>query len=255
MSRDGLHRVVIHWTAGDHTPNNTDRNAYHEIVDGNGDIHAGRHSFSANAAGRGRLRLGQYAAHVGRMNTGSIGIAIAGMRRAQERPFSPGPSPITQKQVTAMARRVAEICVEYDIPLTRETVLTHAEVEPTLGVRQNGKWDITWLPGMARVGDAVEVGDRIREEIRRHLASNVRREPRRCLAGSRTVKGGTVATAGTVGTAALEPIAEVLTDVNDMATGFGITLTTVQYMLIAITLLGLAWMIYARIDDWRREKR
>jgi len=44
-------------------------------------------------------------------------------------------------------------------------VLTHAEVQPTLGVRQRGKWDITWLPGMEAPGDPIDVGDVLRAKI------------------------------------------------------------------------------------------
>ncbi len=29
--------------------------------------------------------------------------------------------------------------------------LSHAEVQPTLGIRQNAKWDISWLPGMDKL--------------------------------------------------------------------------------------------------------
>lgn len=49
--------------------------------------------------------------------------------------------------------------------MTRRTVLSHAEVQPTLGIRQRGKWDIAWLPGMAKPGDPVAVGDRLREQV------------------------------------------------------------------------------------------
>ena len=34
-----------------------------------------------------------------------------------------------------------------------------------LGVRQRGKWDITWLPGMTGVRDPISVGDRIRADV------------------------------------------------------------------------------------------
>ena len=53
----------------------------------------------------------------------------------------------------------------YGIPITRATVLTHAEVQPTLGVRQRGKWDITWLPGMSAPGDPIDLGDVLRARI------------------------------------------------------------------------------------------
>ncbi|MFN7881706.1 MAG: hypothetical protein ACK5PF_01635, partial [bacterium] len=53
---------------------------------------------------------------------------------------------------------------------TRETVLTHAEVEPTLKIKQRGKWDITWLPDMKAPGDPVTVGDNLRAQITAAMA-------------------------------------------------------------------------------------
>ena len=54
----------------------------------------------------------------------------------------------------------------HNIPPHREFLLTHAEVQAALGIRQRGKWDITWLPDMAEPGEALAVGDRIRGLIR-----------------------------------------------------------------------------------------
>jgi hypothetical protein len=43
----------------------------------------------------------------------------------------------------------------------RQTVLTHAEVQRTPGIKQKGKWNIMGLPGVAAAGDAIERGDRL----------------------------------------------------------------------------------------------
>ena len=96
------------------------------------------------------------------------------MHGARERPFSHGSYPLTQKQLDACAVLCADLCETYKIPVSRHTVLTHAEVEPTLGIRQRGKWDITWLPGMSNTGDPVEVGDKIRGMIEREMRPAVR---------------------------------------------------------------------------------
>lgn len=61
---------------------------------------------------------------------------------------------------------VAEYADTYDIEITRETVLTHAEVPITHGIAQPGKWDITWIPGMSKPGHPVKVGDKLRDMIR-----------------------------------------------------------------------------------------
>jgi hypothetical protein len=72
---------------------------------------------------------------------------------------------MTAAQLDAMAEEVARLCIAHDIPVTRWSVLTHAEVQPTLGIAQRQKWDVLVLPGMARPGDPFEVGDRIRAMI------------------------------------------------------------------------------------------
>ena len=112
---------------------------------------------------------GKYAAHTLKANTGRIGVAVCGMMGAVERPFSAGPSPITWSQITVLVGLLADLCRRYDIPVERRTVLSHAEVQPTLGIAQRGKWDIAWLPGMAVAGDPVEIGDRIRADVIKHM--------------------------------------------------------------------------------------
>jgi hypothetical protein len=153
-----VQRVVLHWTAGGHTPSNLDKEHYHFIIAGDGTVVKGKHPVEANR----KPVKGQYAAHTLNCNTGSIGVAVAAMAGAVERPFNPGKSPITPAQVTAMAKLVRDLCKGYGIPVTRQTVLSHAEVQPTLGIKQRGKWDIAWLPGMDAPGDPVKVGDHIR---------------------------------------------------------------------------------------------
>ena len=169
-----MERIVMHWTGGGHNANGTDKRYYHFIVEGDGTVVRGNFPVSANV---GPLEKGKYAAHTRDLNTGSIGVSLAAMRRAKESPFDAGTSPITQVQLDAFAALVAELAEQYAIPITRETVLTHAEVQPTLGVWQRQKWDITWLPGMARPGDPIEVGDRLRQMVRRAQRPQERPEP------------------------------------------------------------------------------
>ena len=161
-----MKRVIWHWTAGTGKANPTDRRAYHEIVEADGTLVMGVHPHSANAPIRQPLDRSTYAAHAGGLNTDSIGIALAGMRNATESPFSPGDHPISLAQIDAMLRRTAELCRQYNIPVSRETTLSHAEVEPTLGVKQRQKWDIKWVPNMSRPGNPVEVGDGLRDRLR-----------------------------------------------------------------------------------------
>lgn len=157
-----MKRIIMHWTAGTHKVSSIDRRHYHEIVGGDGKRVRGDLLPEANL----NTRDGRYAAHTRALNTGSVGLSVAAMAGAQERPFSAGKYPITSKQLDAFVAMVAEYADTYRIPITRKTVLTHAEVQPTLGVWQRGKWDICWLPGMAKAGNAIEVGDELRTMIK-----------------------------------------------------------------------------------------
>lgn len=159
-----MNRLHIHWTGGSYTPNPHDLACYHFVIDGRGQVHKGKFPPEANL----RPRPGRYAPHTLGANTGAIGVALAAMGGAVERPFSAGRWPITRAQVEALAAFCAKLARAYEIPITRQTVLTHAEVQPTLGIRQRAKWDVTWLPGMTRPGDPIEVGDRLRQLIASH---------------------------------------------------------------------------------------
>lgn len=156
-----MNRIITHWSAGSHTPSALDRKHYHFIIDGAGRVHDGDFKPEANL----KPVSGKYAAHTLNCNTGSIGVALAAMAGATERPFSTGKHPITQAQMMALYGLLRKLCDQYGIPVTRQTVLSHAEVQPTLGIKQKGKWDIAWLPGMSAPGNPVDVGDKIRAEV------------------------------------------------------------------------------------------
>jgi hypothetical protein len=158
-----MKRIIIHWTAGAKGLNSVEADSYHFIVQPDGKVDPGDFPVSANIP---PLKSGQYAAHTRNCNSYSIGIALDAMAGARERPFDKGSNPITQKQLEALCDLAAGLCGQYGIDITPQTVLTHAEVEPTLGIKQKNKWDVTWIPGMQEPGDPVFVGDRIRDMIR-----------------------------------------------------------------------------------------
>lgn len=155
-----MDRIIMHWSAGGHTVSHLDKKHYHFIVDGAGEVHTGDHPVEDNISTKGG-----YAAHTAMCNTGSIGVSMAAMAGAKDYPFDPGSQPITPKQLGVFIQLVAALAKQFNIPITRQTVLSHAEVQPTLGIKQRGKWDIAWLPGMDKVGDPVEVGDHIRSLV------------------------------------------------------------------------------------------
>jgi len=156
-----LKRVIMHWTAGTYSVSGLDRKHYHFIIDGDGNEVRGDRTPEDNISASD----GRYAAHTQGANTGAIGVSVAAMHGATQSPFNAGPYPITPKQLDALCGLVSRLCREYGIPITRETVLTHAEVQITLGIMQNGKWDISWLPGMTATDAPVFVGDKIRAMI------------------------------------------------------------------------------------------
>lgn len=156
-----LKRIHMHWTAGSHVPNAHDRHSYNFLVTGKGVVVNGDFAPEAQI----KCVAGHYAEHTYHANTGAIGISMAAMLNAIEVPFNAGPFPITEVQLEAFCQLAAHLCVKYDIPVTPATVLTHAEIQPTLGVVQKQKWDIRWLPGMSHPIGAIEAGDILRAKI------------------------------------------------------------------------------------------
>jgi hypothetical protein len=132
--------------------------AYNGLVDQPGNRHDGEFRFEAQA----NYRVGRAASHTLNANTGAIGLACDAMANAKERPFDPGKSPLTEGMVWELCEWTAELCDAYDIPVSKYSTLSHAEVHPTLGIWQRRKWDITWLPGMSAPGNAIDIGDRLR---------------------------------------------------------------------------------------------
>ena len=161
----GLKRIHLHWTAGARKCSRYDREHYHFLIGGDGEIISGTKKPEANVD----TRDGDYVAHTRAANTGAIGVAVCGMLGAKERPFDPGPQPITAAQIEAMADLCIDLCETYEIPVTAKTVLTHAEVQTNLGIRQRGKWDINWLPGWSMPRDPKSAGDEIRLVILKRM--------------------------------------------------------------------------------------
>ena len=141
--------IVCHWTAGTRSISSLDREHYHFIIDGIGQIHRGDRSIEDNVP-----PLRNYAAHSRGFNASSgkavIGVAVCGMAGARSFPkFSPGAHPISRVQMEVMAQLVAYLCEKYDVPVTPQTVLQHGEVQKNVGKIQLGKWDVCrwpWAP-------------------------------------------------------------------------------------------------------------
>jgi N-acetyl-anhydromuramyl-L-alanine amidase AmpD len=155
-----MDRVIWHWTAGRHQANAGDRRHYHVLIEGDGTLIRGVDiALNVNPVKPG------YAEHTLNCNGGSIAVSLCGMIGAQERPFKPGPEPITQAQWDKLPVVLAELCAAYGIPVTPRTVLSHAEVQGTLGIRQRGKWDIARLPFELGTVGATDIGDEMRAAV------------------------------------------------------------------------------------------
>lgn len=168
-----MKRIVWHWTGGAYGVNNVEADAYHFIINRDGSFTAGLDKPEDNIP---PLRPGAYAAHTLNLNSYSIGIAIDAMAGAREQPLHVGTSPITPEQIDGLVGLTARLCMKYEIPVTRETVLSHAEVEKTLRVKQRQKWDIMWVPGMKATGNPVEIGDMLRARVRTAIAQREAQE-------------------------------------------------------------------------------
>jgi hypothetical protein len=158
-----MSRIHIHWTAGGHTANATDRKSYHILVQKDGSLVRGDHPINANAEGSGLPR----ASHTLNANSGAIGVSMCcmGGKDVRENPFVAGRFAMSREQWDAMVQVVSELSRRYAIPVTLKTILTHAEVEPNLGIKQRQKWDITRLAFDSSVVGARAVGDRLRREV------------------------------------------------------------------------------------------
>lgn len=161
-----MNRIICHWTAGGHRASALDRQHYHFIVEGDGTVIPGVFPVEANR----NPKPGAYAAHTLKCNSGSIGVSMACMAGAKESPFDAGRAPMTRAQWDAMCAKVAELAVRYSIPVRPDTVLSHAEVQGTLKIRQRGKWDFTRLPPFPDLAGAKACGDRLRADVRAAMA-------------------------------------------------------------------------------------
>lgn len=178
-------RIILHWTASSHVASPHDKCSYHYLIEHHeGDPRNPDDDVTNTVAGvpveknlrdlRGapsycRDREDGYAAHTRGFNTGSVGVALCGMRGARDlrpdREVDPGPSPITRLQVRALIGFVVSKLAEYDLQLSEDTVFTHAEAEWIHGRPQLDRWDISWLPGVDL--PRRDYGDWIREQVAR----------------------------------------------------------------------------------------
>lgn len=167
-----MNRITWHHTGGGYAPSAVDLKAYHRLIDGDGQVRDGTHSISANAPGR-KLVAGQYAAHTLHLNSGNIGLSLcsmAGGKWGSPRASKAFPRPA---QIDALIRETAELCRQFGIQPSRQHTLSHAEVEPTLGVKQKQKWDFDYQIRDVTGRDPVAIGDELRQELALQLRGQI----------------------------------------------------------------------------------
>lgn len=162
-------RIIMHHTGGTGIANSVDKRAYHSITQRDGETVKGTHPYSANALGA-KLVPGKYAAHTKGLNTGSIGKAVAAMAGGQWADPKACLHFPTAHQMDSFLKDVAKDAKFFGIDVNPRTVLSHAEVEVTLGIKQNNKWDFDYDPYGLYIGrNPVYVGDMLRERIRGYM--------------------------------------------------------------------------------------
>ena len=146
-----LNKIIIHWTAGNYEPNETDVNHYHYLINGSGLVKRGKHTPEDNED----CTDGKYAAHTGGGNTGAIGIALCCMKDSKTPPI--------KKQVEACCNLAAQLCVIYGIkPIN---CITHAEFgQAHPNTSSYGKIDINSIP-YANIKGIKPCGDYLRNKI------------------------------------------------------------------------------------------
>ena len=167
-----MNRITWHHTGGGYAPSAKDLSCYHRLIDGDGNVHDGDHEIEDNAPGR-KLAADQYAAHTRGLNSGNIGLSVcsmAGGQWGQPRASRAFPRP---GQIDVLIRETARLCRQYGIVPSRQHTLSHAEVEPTLGVKQKQKWDFDYQIRDLDSRDPIAIGDELRQELAMQLHGQV----------------------------------------------------------------------------------
>lgn len=158
-------RIIAHWSAGAYKASDADLEHYHFIIEGTGNVVRGDHTVSDNV----NTADDDYAAHTRGCNTGAIGVSLACMAGAIESPFSAGKYPMTEAQFARAMDVIAQLAAFYKIPVTDKTILSHAEVQKNLGIKQAGKWDFTRLAFKPELVGAKACGDYMRAMVKARL--------------------------------------------------------------------------------------
>ena len=155
-----LKKICNHWTAGTHTPCETDLQAYHYCIDKYGRIFAGIYEPKDNV----NCYDGKYAKHCGGGNTGCIGLAVCGMAEFTESKKQTK-YPLTRKQIEALCCLNAYLSIKYGIIVDEKSVFTHYEFDQRRQKKlREGKIDITYIHYLPNLS-ANSIGNYLRQKI------------------------------------------------------------------------------------------
>lgn len=161
-----MKRIIIHWTAGTYRPNCTELEHYHYLIGYEADPKERGVAYKGKYSPEDNLNCleGEYAAHTGGGNTGSIGVAVCGMFGYRDVRHI-GNYPIKPVQMELCYKLCAKLCIKYSINIERTTVLTHYEFgKKHPETTSRGKIDITYLASNPSL-PAGRIGDFIRNKI------------------------------------------------------------------------------------------
>ena len=187
MARDvknGIKNIFLHWTAGHYGQVYDD---YHLCIDRDGTVYVNCRHFL------------EYKTHTWMRNHSAIGIALccgvdaecwlpcysdgSTVYRAQEITLCPqpdcavidfGPEPPTEIQIEVMAKVVAVLCDELNLPIAYDTVQTHCEAafEDAYGPGDGDpdmRWDLWFLPKTNLYGELEPGGQLLRDKAKYYL--------------------------------------------------------------------------------------
>ena len=163
-----MKRIIIHWSAGTYKPNSVELEHYHYLIGyeknetEKAEVHFGkcRPEDNLNCTNGSR-----YAAHTGGGNTGSIGVALCGMFGFYDIRHI-GNYPLKPVQMEVCYELCARLCIKDNIPISKETVMTHYEFgKKNPCTTSRGKQDIAYLATNPSL-NAGKIGDFIRNKIK-----------------------------------------------------------------------------------------
>lgn len=165
IKKNGIKRIHWHWAASTYKITDFIKSHYNIVIDYKGNEYQG----AAKPIEQATYVPGKIGvSHTYMANTGAVGISIAAMAGAYTsgNTVRMGDYPITWESIDSMLNVTSRLCKEFNITPSKETTLSHAEVEPNIGIKQRGKWDIRVLPdNPTELLNATECGDILRKRM------------------------------------------------------------------------------------------